>query len=178
MQENDTFKIEHKKSEPQKQEQPQTPKEQPKQEVKAPADVAKKAPIGIKIMASLLLLAGLWIGFIIFTFIVNPFLTMSLPVIIVMAIGAVIFWFTERTAMGLFKLKPNSIRNYYIAIALYALYATDLPGLLVLTMMGIDPGYLLYEIKVSLTASLILFLILALPFFLASRNHKDLYKKT
>lgn len=131
-----------------------------------------KPPIGIKIMASLLLLVGLWIGL----DVLSGGLAVLLfkPLVVFSIIGVILFIFTEKTAIGLFKLKASSRQHYYIAVMLDAWYFSGKSQLAIFLLAHRTPPAEIYLIV--LIVALIIFAILALPFFLITRKHVELFK--
>lgn len=138
------------------------------------AQSSTKPPLGIKIMASLLLLVGLWVGFDVLSGFPAVLLFRSIPLIVFGVIGIILFIFTEKTAMGLFKLKTLSRKNYYITLSLDALYFAAKSQLAIFLLVKKTPPAQIYLMVLLVT--LIIFAILALPFFLVTRKHIGLFK--
>ncbi|MFA5830156.1 MAG: hypothetical protein WC843_06770 [Candidatus Gracilibacteria bacterium] len=132
-----------------------------------------KAPIGIKIMAGLLLFIGLGIGVDVLLSGMSAFLFGGLLAVLAV-IALILFLFTEKTAMSLFKLKPTSKRNYYIAVALDMVYLASKSSMGIYLLAKKAPPAQAYI--GALLVALVGFTILALPFFLITKKHKELFQ--
>ncbi|MBU1992203.1 MAG: hypothetical protein ABH856_01800 [Patescibacteria group bacterium] len=150
---------------------PIPPAQQPPPPQAPQATQTVKPPLGIKLMAGILLFIGLVIGVDVLSSI--SAILVGGWAIVLGAIALVLFIFTEKTAIGMFKLKPNSKRNYYIAVVLDMLYLSAKPsmGLFLLTKEVPSVQTLLAAIMVAITGAV----ILSLAFFLIAKKHEDLY---
>ena len=131
----------------------------------------KKTPIAIKIMAGILLFIGLGIGLDVLSSITAIFLGGWMLALGVVAL--ILFIFTEKTAIGMFKLKPTSKRNYYIVVALDMLYLSAKSSMGIFLLAQKTPP--VQTILSAIIVAVIGFAILALPFFLITRKYKELY---
>ncbi|MBT3704529.1 hypothetical protein HOG17_01985 [Candidatus Peregrinibacteria bacterium] len=131
----------------------------------------KKPPLGIKIMAGILLLIGLVIGFDVLSSI--SAILFGGWMLVTGIVALILFIYTEKTSINMFKMKSSNKINYYIALFLDMLYICSMPLRETLILTHETPSADTFLVAIILTV--IVFAVLALPFFFITRKHKDLY---